>query len=184
MQQSLRCRRRLRYDNPDSRSSPTRGQRVVLPTRTGCRQTLQDDDRLDSALPSLQNMGHRQTLHRRLRDDYRRESALSNLPDLGHHQTFGCPVRDVDLSDLRHPVGTNWDVVNHCFSVYEMVNLAKHRYPIYDSVSAAGLFVIVYETMNAIRLCHQVVNMIPMLCFCYHVKKSYMLTIKLVLGCY
>ena len=41
----------------------------------------------------------------------------------------------------------------------------------------------VYESTNAIRLCHQVVNMIPVLCFCYHVKKSCMLTIKRVLGC-
>ena len=93
-----------------------------------------------------------------------------------------CPIEMSTLPDLRYSVSKTWDVVNHCFSVYEMVNLAKHYFPIYDSEVAGGLCVTVYESMNAIRLCHQVVNMISMLCFCYHVKTSCVLTIKLVLG--
>ena len=70
--QSLRCRRGLRYDSArESRLSCERDLRS--------RQTLRDDNRLDYVLPSLQSLGHRQTLDRRLRDDNRRESALSNV---------------------------------------------------------------------------------------------------------
>ena len=94
--QSVLCRRCLQDDN-------ARDSGLCCERDLGSRQTLRDDNRLDSVLPSLQSFRHSQTLDHRLRKDNRRESALSNLPDLGHRQTVRCPVRDVDPAGSAFP---------------------------------------------------------------------------------